>query len=334
MRHTLPALVVLIAASAPLPADDAAGLSARIDGRLAAKWQGKVEPAPAADDAEFFRRLSLDLTGRIPSLAMVKDFLEDDRPGKRRRWADEFLDGADYSERHAAHLATRWRAILLAQANPQLGVGGARLESWLTRQFRANTGYDKLVRALLTDPTASEFYTAYEGKPENIAGATARALLGVRLECAQCHADRSGGGWTREQFWEYAAFFSRLGVPRVDGNRVQVTDDTSDGPPRIKLPEKDTYISAKYLDGSTLDWKAGSDPKAVLGEWITKPGNRWFARAAVNRVWQQFFGVGLIDPVDGLGSDAEASHPELLDELTKAFVAHKHDLKFLMRAIV
>lgn len=333
MRLTLLTLV-LLAVTAPLPADDAADLSARIDDRLAAKWQGKVEPAPAADDAEFFRRLSLDLTGRIPSLSMVKDFLEDDRPDKRRRWADEFLHSADHTERQAAHMATRWRAVLLAQANPQLGVGGARLESWLTKQFRTNEGYDKLVRALLTDPAASEFYTAYEGKPENIAGATARALLGVRLECAQCHADRSGGAWTREQFWEYAAFFTRLGVPRVDGNRVQAADDSSNGPPRIKLPEKDTYIPAKYLDGSALDWKAGSDPKAMLGEWITKPGNRWFARAAVNRVWQQFFGVGLIDPVDGLGSDAEASHPELLDELTKAFVAHKHDLKFLMRAIV
>lgn len=334
MRFALPALVLLAIVS-PVPADDAAKLSAKVDELLASQWKGKVEPAPAAGDAEFFRRLSLDLTGRIPSLATAKDFLDDTRPDKRRRWADEFLDGADYADRYAAHFATRWRAVLLAQANPQLGVGGARLESWLARQFKANVPHDRLVRELLTDRDATEYFTAYEGKPENVAGATARALLGLRLECAQCHADRSGGTWTREQFWEYAAFFSRLPVPRVDGNRAQNVTDISDGPPRIKLPESDKSISAKHLDGADLGWKTGANPMAVLGEWVTRADNPWFARAAVNRVWHHFFGVGLVDPVDGFGAaDNAPSHPELLDELTRAFVAHKYDLKFLMRVIV
>src|SRR5207302_11210203 len=118
MRY-LPTLLLLALGSPAIAADDAARLSARIDSHLAAKWAGKVEPAPAADDAEFFRRLCLDLTGRIPSLAAARDFLDDDRPDKRRLWADELLDTPDSAERYAAHFANYWRSVLLAQSNPQ-----------------------------------------------------------------------------------------------------------------------------------------------------------------------------------------------------------------------
>jgi hypothetical protein len=331
MRFLIPLLI-----ATPALADDATALSARIDERIAAGWvKGKVERAPAADDAEFFRRLCLDLTGRIPSVAMVRDFLDDDRPDKRRLWADELLDGPDFADRSAAHFANYWRAVFLAQANPQLAVLRGRLEDWLKKKLRANTPYDQLVRDLFTDPAAGEYYTAYEGKAENVAGSTARSFLGIRLECAQCHADRSGGTWTQEQFWQYAAFFSRMPGYRIDGNRVQQNVEVSDAPPRIKVAETEKFVTAKYLDGSPLDWKAGADPRAVLADWLTRPENKWFARAAVNRVWHGFFGVGLIDPVDGLGAAENApSHPELLDDLAKAFVEHRFDLKFLVRAIV
>jgi len=335
MRYAF-AILLLALASPAFAADDAAKLSARIDELVAAKWaKAGVEPAPAADDAEFFRRLCLDLNGRVPSLALARDFLDDDRPDKRRLWADELLDGPDFADRYAAHFANYWRAVLLAQANPQFA-RPARLEDYLRKHFRANTPYDKLVRDLLTSPDAADYFTAYENKSENVAGSTARVFLGVRLECAQCHADRSGGSWTQQQFWQYAAFFSRLAGPRFDGNRVVQVDDTSaDNPPRIKHPDKDEYVAAKFLDGADLNWKPRADPRALLGEWVTRPDNRWFARAAANRVWAYFFGVGLVDPVDGLGADDNPpSHPELLDELTRAFVAHDFDLKFLARAIV
>src|SRR5262245_55135951 len=99
MRYVL--ALLLLAVASPAFADDAAKLSSRIDELIAAKWaKAKVEPAPDADDAEFFRRLALDLTGRIPSLALARDFLDDDRPDKRRLWADELLDGPDFADRY------------------------------------------------------------------------------------------------------------------------------------------------------------------------------------------------------------------------------------------
>jgi hypothetical protein len=334
MRYT-PALLLLALGTPVFAADDAARLSARIDSHLAAKWAGKVEPAPAADDAEFFRRLCLDLTGRIPSLAAARDFLDDDRPDKRRLWADELLDTPDSADRYAAHFANYWRSVLLAQSNPQFARPGGRLGDYLRKQLRANVPYDKLVRDLFTNPDAGDYFTAYENKPENVAGATARVFLGIRLECAQCHADRSGGSWTQQQFWQYAAFFSRLPGPRFEGNNIRVESVVSTAPPRIKLPEKNEYVAAKYLDDTEPAWKPGTDPRALLAEWVTRRDNPWFARAAVNRVWHHFFGVGLVDPVDGFGADDNPpSHPELLDELSRAFVEHDFDLKFLVRAIV
>jgi hypothetical protein len=333
MRYAFALLLLTIAS--PAFADDAAKLSARIDVMLAAKWaKANAEAAEPADDAEFFRRLCLDLNGRIPSLSLVRDFLDDDRPDKRRVWADELLDGPDFADRYASQFAAHWRAVLLAQANTQLSRPG-RLEDYLRKQFRANVPYDRLVRDLFTSPDALDYFTAYENKPENVAGSTARAFLGLRLECAQCHEDRSGGAWTRDQFWEYAAFFSQLPGPRIEGNRVIESNVRTDGPPRIKLPEKDEFITAKHLDGAALDWKPGADPRAVLADWVTRPDNRWFARATVNRLWGYFFGIGLVDPIDGFGvGDNPPSHPELLDELTREFVAHKFDVKFLIRAIV
>ncbi len=332
MRYAI--LFVLLFAPAAA-ADDAARLSDRIDELVSAKLAAaKVEPAPAADDAEFFRRLCLDLTGRIPSLSQVRDFLDDDRPDKRRRWADELLDGGDFADRTAAHFANYWRSVLLAQANPQASSGG-RLDDWLRKQLKAGTSYDKLVRELIAGPGSAEYFGAYENKPENLAGTTARTFLGIRLECAQCHADRGGGSWKREQFWQYAAFFSRLPFPRFEGNMLVRQTAPTDGPPRIRPSEKEEDVEAKFLDAVPLDWKAGADPRAVLAAWLTRPDNPWFARAAANRVWHHLLGTGLIDPVDGLGADDNPpSHPALLDELARAFVARGFDLKFLTRSIV
>jgi hypothetical protein len=312
---------LLLPADAPL---DAGALSGRIDARLAAR-QAKdgVRTAPRADDAEFFRRLCLDLIGRIPIVAELKDFLDDDRADKRTRWADELLDGPDYAGLCAAHFATRWRKLLLARAGANARVVAPKLEAWLARRLRQNTPYDRLVRELLTGADGQAFDRAYDNKPANLAGSTARLFLGVKLECAQCHDDRTGAPWKRTQFWEYAAFFGAV-AEKGDGR-----------PSRIQIPDTTTWVECRFLDGARPAAKGETPPRALLAEWMTRPDNPWFARAAVNRLWHSFFGTGLIDPVDGLGgADASCSHPELLDELTRQFVAHGFDQKYLIRALV
>ncbi|HEY7326393.1 MAG TPA: DUF1553 domain-containing protein [Gemmataceae bacterium] len=340
LRYTLRALILtglLIpflqkACGAP-PALDASALSARIDQWIDERLvKEKIPPARPTDDAEFFRRLSLDLNGRIPSLSQLADFLDDTRPDKRRHWIDELMDGPDNAPLYVKHLTHFWRRQLLAQTPPQSDSVVAPLESWLRKQVKANTPYDRLVRGLLTDPEAVGFFLANENKAENLASRTSRLLLGVKLECAQCHDDRSGGKWKQTQFWEFAAFFG--GLRRDSSDPIVATPlPQKAGPARIRVSESKTWVKTRFPDGREPSWEGTTTPRQALAEWITHRDNPWFARAAVNRLWHYFFGIGLIDPVDGLGlEDNRPSHPELLDELVDQFVAHDFDLKYLIRA--
>jgi len=210
----------------------------------------------------------------------------------------------------------------------------APLEGWLTAQVKANTPYDRLVRGLLTDADAAGFYLANENKPENLASRTSRLLLGVKLECAQCHDDRSGGTWKRTQFWEFAAFFAGLRQDQGGATVLVAPREQKPGPARIQVGESNLWVEPRFPDGGKPDWRKSLTPRQALAGWITRGDNPWFARAAVNRLWHYFFGLGLIDPVDGLGAaDNTPSHPELLGELVRQFVAHDFDLKYLIRAI-
>jgi hypothetical protein len=323
-------------ASGAPPAQDAQALADRIDELIGHRLaQEGVPPAPPADDAEFFRRLSLDLNGRIPALTQLADFLDDTRPDKRRLWIDELLDGPDNAPLYVQHFTHFWRRQLLAQTPPQSDAVVAPLDGWLRKQVKANTPYDHLARGLLTDAEAAGFYLANENKAENLASRTSRLLLGVKLECAQCHDDRSGGKWKRAQFWEYAAFFAGLRQDQGTATVVVAPREQKPGPARIQIGGSDTWVEARFPDGAKPDWQPGVTPRQALAGWVTRGDNPWFARAGVNRLWHSFFGVGLIDPVDGLGSvDNPPSHPELLDELVRQFVAHDFDVKFLIRAIV
>src|SRR5262245_5927360 len=136
---------------------DVRALADRIDQRLAAAWGADTKPAPLADDAEFFRRVHLDLAGRIPSVTEIRDFLEDDRPDKRRIWVDRILVGAaddsSYRDAHVNHFANVWRAALLAQTNQQALFQQPAMEQWLRQRLKADVGYDQLVRELLTQTT-------------------------------------------------------------------------------------------------------------------------------------------------------------------------------------
>ncbi|MBY0525784.1 MAG: DUF1549 and DUF1553 domain-containing protein [Gemmataceae bacterium] len=299
---------------------DAPAMSSRIDQLIQSQWKAKgVTPAEAADDAEFFRRLSLHINGRIPTITQLKDFLDDTRADKKRIWTEELMHGRDNADLYVNHLSTFWRQLFFSQTNNQMQAqyAGMQLDPWFRNHVKNNTGYDKVVRELLTGQQYQQFAQANENKAETIAGNTARLFLGVKLECAQCHDDKSGGNWTRMQFWEYAAFFNRNGGT----------------PPTIPIPDKKTVAQARFLDGTSPQWRGGANSQTVLADWMTSGTNPFFAKAVVNRMWHYFMGVGLVDPVDAASEENVPSHPELLDELARQFAAHNFDLKYLVRAI-
>jgi hypothetical protein len=339
------ALVGRAPGAGPVPPDESP--AARIDRHLAAaQARAGVIPAPAADDAEFLRRVHLDIAGRIPTVSESRRFLDSKDPDKRHKLIDALLEGPHY----VAHYTVVWRSMLLpeSEANIQARLAAPVFENWLRRHLIANTPYDRMVRDLLTAPLgnganprgvnpleggdqgASGFYLANEFLPENLASATSRLFLGVKLGCAQCH-DHPFAEWKRDQFWSYAAFFASI-------RPLQRTRDGSApvGRNEITIPRTGKVVKAKFLDGTVPTWTARSDSREVLADWVTSPKNPYFARAAVNRLWSQLFGIGLVDPVDemvGTGNECIPSHPEILDELTREFVAHKYDLKFLIRTL-
>lgn len=334
--------VATVHAAPPDPQKLADRIDSHIDARVKA---GKVTPAPLAEDAEFLRRAYLDITGRIPSTRDVCDFLADTDPGKRAKLIDELLE----TPRHAGHFAAIWRAALVPEvtAVPEARVFRAGFEGWLRGRFRANTRYDVWVRELLTVPLSSDaesptpalrrpedpnplaFYAVKEAKPENLAAATSRVFLGVQIECAQCH-DHPFAKWTRDQFWNTAAFFA--GVER-QGDGVFAPISEAAGRHEIAPAAGKKPVPALFLDDTDLKWKSGVSPRVPLADWVTARANPFFARATVNRVWGQFFGHGLVDPVDDFRDDNPPTHPELLDELAGAFADSGFDLRFLVRAI-
>jgi hypothetical protein len=328
------------------PLNDVEKLAAAIDRHIAQRWvETRTEPAPVADDAEYLRRVYLDLAGRIPSVEEARSFLADRRTDKRARLVEQLLG----SSRYVAHFTTVWRMLLLPEAgnNFQVRLQQPSFEAWLKHMIVRNAAYDEMARELVTmplnkgteidiflgagSPTPMAFYAAKEFKPENLAASTARVFLGINVECAQCH-NHPFAEWKREQFWGYAAFFAGIKSRRTQD--LLLPDKEVQDKRELVIPGTERVAQARFLDGAEPIWKSKSSNRVTLAEWMTAPNNPYFARAAVNRVWAYFFGTGVIDPVDEMvGGDRHPSHPVLLDLLAHEFAAHRFDLKFLIRAI-
>jgi Protein of unknown function (DUF1553)/Protein of unknown function (DUF1549) len=330
------------------PPSDAATLAVKIDQHLAKRWSmANVTPAPGADDAEFVRRVYLDLAGRIPTVAETRSFLADKKTDRRQQLIERLLA----SPRYSIHFAGVYRALLIPEAGNNFLVRFQQgsFEDWLKLGLKSNAGFDKITRDLLTAPVGNEgalavfsfnngpspiaFYSAKDFKAESLAAGAARVFLGVRVECAQCH-HHPFADWKKEQFWGLAAFFSGINSQRAGDVLIPAAEMPNKR--ELTIPGTETVVQAKFLDGKQPDWKesAATPTRSVLASWMTSRANPYFARATVNRTWAYFLGTGLVEPIDDMvGAGATASHPELLDLLAREFVEHNFDLKFLIRAI-
>jgi hypothetical protein len=312
--------------------------AARIDDIINKRLQAeKLKPGPKAELAVIGRRLHVDLIGRIPALLEIRDFLDptNNAPTKLEDLVDALLDSDTYSYNFAHY----WRLVMLSGSNNRQQNIQTQFEAWLRNRLGNNTRYDKIAFEVLTAKAGAQggqkgagtplgFYTANENKAETLAGATARVFLGIKIECAQCHK-HPFAKWTRQQFWEYAAFFS--GVAPQPGKQKDPFNPNSN---TIRIPESDVIAKARFITGEEPDWKDKPQVRTVLADWMTAPKNPYFARAAVDHVWEYFFGVSLVEPVFEPSDDSPPAHPELLDELARTFTESGYDLKFLIRSIV
>ncbi len=321
---------------APVPVASADFRAAvdRVDRALRRTWaEQQLVPTPRAPELARLRRLSLALTGTIPSLEEIRRF-EALPPGDR---IDRRLDEILGDRRCADYLAERLaRAFVGVEGGPFLVFRRRRFVSWLSDELARNRPYDDLVRDLIagrglwTDHPATNFLTvAYDDgakafHTERLAARVARAFLGARIDCAQCH-DHPFQPWKRGDFRGIAAFFAQAksgptGI--TDGAGEFRVDPPKDGKP-IAIEPRVPYLP-------DLDTHAGTR-RERLARWTTDPRNPQFARAIANRAWALLFGRPLVDPIDDLAAAAEI--PEALVLLADDFSGHGHDLRRLIRVI-
>lgn len=302
-----------------------------IDRIFETRWRDLgITPAEQSDDSMFLRRITLDLTGRIPSANDVRAFVKDQRPEKRLQAIETLFN----NPRHARHLAGLWRDILLPRETaPGLAES---FESWLRLKFQQQVAYDEMTRELLTARgTASQsnavvFFTAHNVKPEELAASTSQVFLGVEVRCAQCH-DHPTTKWKQDAFWGFAAFFARMESYSPNAPNAKV-DDQAEG--EAYLPNSGAVASPRFLDGTEFAEATAEPRRAVLARWITSSENPYFARAIANRVWWILLGRGIADPVDDLGPHNQGTHPEVLDRLAADFNASGSDLRRLFRIVM
>ena len=322
-----------IASPRPVPK-----MQQRVDELLEQLWvRSSIAPAKVASDEEFVRRVYLDLAGRIPTVHEVRSFLSDSSEGKRQTLVDALLNSYD----HSTHMASVWRSFLVPDTTSLEASDVESFEAWLTERFRTNVGYDQLVRELLLAEGRLEkggplvFFTAQKLQAEDVARQTSRAFLGLRLDCAQCHDDFFDKRWNQRDFWEFAAFFAQMSPleSRVERmSPVLQVRDMAGG--EVTLPDHGEAIAPQFpLENSPAMTGDELSRRERLVNWMTNPHNPHFARAAVNRVWAQLFGRGLVNPVDDFSEGNEPISPELLDELAEYFVATHYDVRRLLATL-
>jgi len=308
----------------------------RLDAQFHQTWRdADIVPAATADDLAVARRLSLALTGAIPSLEEIR-LLEARQPEHRVGWWTARLL---HDRRYADHVAERLaRAYVGVIDGPFLVFRRRRFTTWLSDQLHDGRRYDAVVRELITaeglwtEQPATNFVTVTinpdadeEGPDENkLAARVTRAFLGLRLDCAECH-DHPFQDWQQRDFQGLAAFFARTEMSATgvrEGNGELTFDDYDTGARKIIRP------SVPFHEDLLA---TGEHRRRRLARWVTHPHNKAFARATINRIWALLFSRPLVEPIDDI--PFEGSHPAALEMLAEDFVRHDFDLRRLIRVI-
>ncbi len=334
------------AAAAPGPATSAPAsqpisvVEEQVNGLVHQSWTAaQVTAAPAADDPEFLRRVMLDLVGRVPTRQEASAYFASADSKKKEILVDKLLASPDYAE----HMADVYMTLLVGRSFKLKPENRDLVRGWLVESFQKNGPYDKLTTEILADSgQVGEHgeigfivsHAARGGSPEAVAGATARVFLGLQIQCAQCHDHPYDKRWKQEDFYGLVAFFARTrGRLRKEGDvKTLEVFDVPFGQARMKKhgTTDEVVVKPRFL-GHDVPHPDADGRRNVLARDIV--GSDLFAKAAVNRAWEQFFGRGILDPVDDLGGENDPSHPPLLVYLAQDFMNSGYDLRHLYKVI-
>jgi hypothetical protein len=295
----------------------------------------RIAPSELCDDATFLRRVSLDVTGTLPSPEQVKKFLADPAPGKREAAIDELLNRKEFVDLWVM----KWAELLqIRSADQQVQMSAKsalQYFDWLEEEITQNVPVDVMVKNLLTatgpsfETPQANFYKI-ERDTLKLTENVAQALMGVRIQCTQCH-NHPFDRWTMNDYYSFAAFFAQVGRKTGEDPRETVIFNSASG--GVKHPVTGKDMTPKFLGGLQPEIAKGADRRQVLAEWLTSPDNPYFARNLANIVWAQFFGKGIVDPVDDVRVSNPATNPELLEKLAAQLTTYRYDFKKLVRDI-
>lgn len=319
-----------------------------IDGLVYDKLQRLgITPSESCGDATFHRRAYLDAIGRLPTPMETKEFLADKSPDKRVKLVDRLLDRPEYAD----FWANKWADLL--RPNPyHVGIKATfTLDAYLRDSFRKNKPYDQFAREILTAQGSTWQNGAVvlfrdRRQPDELTTMVSQLFLGVRLECAKCH-HHPFEVYGQDDFYSFAAHFARIGrkgtgisAPISGSEEVIFTAPTGSVkhpgtgkimPPRplFPLPSRPRGRGAGGEGAEPED-----DPRRQLADWLTSEHNPYFAKVAVNRIWADLMGRGLVEPIDDMRATNPPSNGPLLDALAEHFRKQGYDQKKLLRAIM
>jgi WD40 repeat protein len=320
-----------------------------IDKLVAAKWKHmKIQPSQLCTDAEFIRRIYLDLTGLPPSTAQVTAFIADKTPTQKKR--DALVDALVGDKEYVEHWTNKWADLLQVNRKFLAPQGAAAFRGWIRNEIETNTPYDQFAKKILTadgsnktNPAASYYKILRD--PALMMENTTHLFLGVRFNCNKCH-DHPFERWTQDQYYETAAYFARVGLKadpkggkgKIGGSAVEkakplyeVVFEKPTGEITHDRTQKITPPQFPFKANFQADEKATR--RQTLAAWITSPDNQYFARSYVNRLWGYLLGTGIREPIDDLRAGNPPTNPQLLEYLASQFVESKFDARHMMKII-
>ena len=291
----------------------------------------RILPSDICSDEEFIRRVTIDINGKLPTEEECAAFQSDAAPDKRAKVIERLLARKEFSE----IWAMKWSEWLMVKSSPEVSYKSMFLySSWLTDKIANNVPLDQMVRELLSatggtfKSPATNFYQI-ERDTLKTAENVAEVFMGFRTQCAQCH-NHPFDRWTMNDYYSFAAFFSQIGRKQGEDYRETIVFNSGGG--EVTHPVGGRVMPPKFLGGDQPDLQ-GRDRRIVMVEWLTSPDNPYFATNVANRVWAQFFGRGIIEPVDDVRISNPPSNPELFQALGKKLIEYKYDFRQLVRDI-
>ena len=292
-----------------------------------------MPPSPRCDDHDFIRRAFLDTTGVLPTSDEVRKFLADKSPDKRDRLIEALLKRPEFVD----YWAYRWSDLLLVNSDKLPVQSMWSYYGWIRHHVAANTPWDVMVRELLTatgstfENGAGNFFLLHD-EPTKLAETVSVAFLGMSIACAKCH-NHPMEKWTYDEYYGFANLFSRVRAKNGQIADERVIFSATEGDlvqPLTGKPQQPRALEAV----KPVSMTSTEDRRVPLANWLASTDNRYFKRAITNRVWANFFGVGLVESVDDVRITNPASNETLFTAASDYLVKNKFDLKSLMRVIM